>query len=61
MNDIRGGRVTSYMDDIRYSAVAEEEVRSLDQVNLVNALKARAGRSRHLIESKRVGRIAVHR
>jgi hypothetical protein len=23
MNDIRGGRVTSYMIDIRYSAVAE--------------------------------------
>jgi hypothetical protein len=23
MNDIRGGRVTSYMDDIRHSAVAE--------------------------------------
>jgi hypothetical protein len=23
MNDIRGGRVTSYMDDFRYSAVAE--------------------------------------
>ncbi len=23
MNDIRGGRVTSYLDDIRHSAVAE--------------------------------------
>jgi hypothetical protein len=47
MNDIvqRGGRVTSYVDDIQPSRSSEED-RSLDGVNLVSALKARAGRSR---------------
>jgi hypothetical protein len=37
MSDTRGGRVTSSMIDIRYSAVAEFRGGQEDQVNLVNA------------------------
>jgi hypothetical protein len=46
MNDIvqRAGHVTSYLDDIQPKRSSEED-RSLDRVNLVNALKARARRS----------------
>ncbi len=39
MSDTRGGRVTSSMIDIRYSAVAEFRGGQEDQVNVVNTLK----------------------
>jgi hypothetical protein len=44
MNEIRGGRVTSYTDGIQPQGSSEQD-RSLDRVKLVNALKAQAGRS----------------
>ncbi|SRR5260370_22663375 len=44
MNDIRGGHVTSHLDDIQPSQ-SSEEGRSRDRANLVNALKAASGRS----------------
>jgi hypothetical protein len=55
MNDIRGGRVTSYMDDIQPYWSSEED-RSLDRTNLVNSQKARAGRS-----SRAATRISLER
>lgn len=40
MNDIRGGRVTSYMDDRFNRSRVLRRARSRDRAKLVNALKA---------------------